>query len=192
MLGYIPFVGISLQEMMRGGGEVGAATLQLFYVIHTSLVPVVLFLLMAYHFWFVRRAGGVLVPGKERSTDMDTQKYVPVAPELLVREVAFAAVVTSVLLLFSMVVDAPLGDMANPGLTPPNVKAPWYFLGAQELLLHVHPLVAVCVLPLSIALFLILLPFGKNTTGKPGRLVTTMFIGGAVFLLTLTVTGIWF
>ncbi len=192
MLGYIPFVGISLQEMMRGGGEVGAATLQLFYFIHTSLVPVVLFLLMAYHFWFVRRAGGVLVPGKERSADMDKQKYVPVNPELLVREVAFAAVVTCVLLLFSMVVDAPLGDMANPGLTPPSVKAPWYFLGAQELLLHVYPLVAVCVLPLSIGLFLILLPFGKNKAGKPGTLVKTLFLAGAIFLLALTITGIWF
>ena len=195
MLGYIPGIGTSLQEMMRGGSEVGTATLQLFYSVHTSLVPVALFLFMAYHFWFVRRAGGILVPDTKHTADRINKekntKTVPTA-ELLIREIAFAAVVTCIVLLFSMFVDAPLGNMANAEVTPANVKAPWYFLGAQELLLHVHPFVAVCVLPLSIGLFLILLPFGKNTTGKPGRLITTVFIGGALFLLTLTVTGIWF
>jgi quinol-cytochrome oxidoreductase complex cytochrome b subunit len=192
MLGYIPFIGISLQEMMQGGVEVGTATLQLFYFIHTSLVPVSLFILMAYHFWLVRRAGGVLLPGEKLQADMDKQKSVPVVPDLLVREMAFAAVVTCVLLLFSMFFDAPLGEMANPDMTPVNVKAPWYFLGAQELLLHVHPLVAVCVLPLSIGIFCVLLPFGKSSVGKPGALLKTLFIAGVSFLLILTITGIWF
>jgi quinol-cytochrome oxidoreductase complex cytochrome b subunit len=192
MVSYIPLIGISLQDKMQGGAEVGAATLQLFYVVHTSLVPVSLFLLMAYHFWFVRKAGGIFLPGKELSTELKKQKTVRVVPELLVREMAFATVVTCVLLLFSMVVDAPLGDLANPELTPESVKAPWYFLGAQELLLHVHPLVAVCVLPLSIGLFLIFLPLIQSKTGKPGLLLKTLFIAGTGFLLTLTVTGIWF
>ncbi len=191
MLSYVPLIGTSLQEMIRGGSEVGADTLQLFYFIHTTLVPVGLFLLMAYHFWFVRKAGGVLVPGKERAGDTNSKKSVPIS-ELLVREVAFAAVVTCALLLFSMFVDAPLAGMANPELTPTSVKAPWYFLGAQELLLHVHPIVAVCIVPLSIGLFLLFLPFGKNKAGKPGRLVTTLFLTGIVFLVGLTMTGIWF
>lgn len=191
MLSYVPGIGTSLLKIVRGGSEVGTATLQLFYFVHTSLVPATLFLFMAYHFWFVRRAGGVLIPGTNHKTNRVNIKSVPVA-ELLVREMAFAAIVTCLLLLFSMFIDAPLGTMANSEVTPASVKAPWYFLGAQELLLHVHPLVAVCVLPLSICLFLILLPFGRNTTGKPGRLVTTVFIGGALFLLALTITGIWF
>ncbi|MEA3546867.1 MAG: cytochrome bc complex cytochrome b subunit [Thermodesulfobacteriota bacterium] len=191
MLEYVPLIGTFLQEIIRGGVEVEAATLQLFYSIHTTIVPVSLLLLMAYHFWFVRRADGVLVAGRERTAFMDKQKSVP-ASELLVREVALAAVVTCFLLLFSMFVDAPLGDMANPQLTPETVKAPWYFLGAQELLLHVHPVIAVCVLPLFIALFLIFLPFGKKKAGKPGALVKTLFIAGVIFLLGLTVTGIWF
>ncbi len=192
MLGYIPLVGLSLQEMIRGGGEVGAATLQLFYSVHTSIIPVTLLLLMVYHFWFIRRAGGVLIPDIKQTAEKGHHKTVPVMPELLVREIAFAAMVTCVLLLFSMVMDAPLGDMANPGLTPPSVKAPWYFLGAQELLLHVHPFVAVCVLPLSVGLFLFFLPFAKNRAGKTSILVKTLFIGGSIFMLALTITGIWF
>ncbi len=192
MLSYIPFIGISLQEMLRGGEEVGAATLQIFYSIHTSIVPVVLFLLMGYHFWFVRKAGGVLLPGNNEISVMKKQKTVSLVPELLVREISFAAVITCVLLLFSMGVDAPLGDMANPGLTPPGVKAPWYFLGAQELLLHIDPLIAVCLFPLSMGLFLIYLPFAGNKAGKANNLVKTLFIGGSIFMLALTITGIWF
>jgi len=192
MLSYIPFIGISLQELVRGGEEVGASTLQLFYSIHTTLIPLLLFVLMGYHFWFVRKAGGVLVPANNENAEMKKQETVSVMPELLVREVSFAAVITCALLLFSMAVDAPLGDMANPGFTPPNVKAPWYFLGAQELLLHVIPLIAVFFLPLSIGLFLICLPLVGNKTGKTHTLIKSLFIGGAIFMLALTIIGIWF
>jgi quinol-cytochrome oxidoreductase complex cytochrome b subunit len=190
MLAYVPFIGISLQKIMIGGGEVGAATLQLFYSLHTSVVPVALFLLMAYHFWFVRKAGGVLVPVEERAADR-TKPAVPVG-ELLVREFSFAALVSCLLLLFAMFVDAPLGAMANPQLTPQNVKAPWYFLGAQELLLHVPPLVAVCVIPLIVSLFLVLLPFVGNSNGRPGIMLRMVFLGGTLGLLVLTSVGIWF
>lgn len=192
MLSYIPLIGIPWQEMIRGGEEVGAATLQLFYFIHTRLVPATLFLLLIYHFWFVRKAGGILLPGKNPAARMDKRKFVPVVPDLLVRELAFAVIVTCVLLLYSMSVDAPLGAMANPHLTPENVKAPWYFLGAQELLLHVHPLVAVFFLPLCIGSFLVLLPFVKTKSDKPAPLLKALFLIGIGFLLILTVTGIWF
>lgn len=190
MLAYVPFIGISLQKVIIGGEEVGAATLQLFYSLHTTVVPAALFLLMAYHFWFVRKAGGVLLPVKEQGADRK-KTTIPLR-ELLVREFSFAALVTCILLLFAMFVDAPLGDMANPQLTPQNVKAPWYFLGAQELLLHVPPLVAVCVLPLLVGLFLVLLPFVGNRAGKPGAMLNLLFLGGTLGLLALTVTGIWF
>jgi len=192
MLGYIPLVGLSLQEVMRGGAEVGGATLQLFYSIHTTFVPVFLFLLMGYHFWFVRKAGGVLVPDKKHGADMGKPISVPAIPELLVREIAFAAMVTCSILLFAMFIDAPLGDMANPELTPSTVKAPWYFLGAQELLLHVHPIFAICFLPLSIFLFFIVLPFSRQRDGKPAAYIKALFITGAVFMLILTIIGILF
>ncbi len=193
MLAYIPVIGESLQQIMRGGEEVGAATLQLFYFFHTTLVPLGLFLLMGYHFWFVRKAGGVLLPVKDQAL-AETKIQTVTIHELLTKEVAFAAMITCVLLLFSMVVNAPLGEMANPALTPENVKAPWYFLGLQELLLHVPPLVAVSVLPALVAVFLVLLPFvTRKVTGKTGRIVTmTLFLGGTVCLLLLTITGIWF
>ncbi len=192
ILGYIPFVGSVLQQTVRGGAEVGGSTLQIFTAVHTALVPVLLFLFMGYHFWNVRKIGGVLLPPESSRNMAVTSKNVPAIPELLTREFGFAAVVFCVLLLFSMAVDAPLGGMANPDLTPDTVRAPWYFVGLQELLLHVPPLFAVLVLPLVGTLLLVFLPF----IGSSG----TRFVAAAKWLLYcslmlfagLTITGIWF
>jgi quinol-cytochrome oxidoreductase complex cytochrome b subunit len=188
MLSYIPLAGESLQDIIRGGEEVGGATLHLFYIIHTTLVPVAILLCMSFHFWFVRKAGGVFLPRRQKEGDSEANKphFVPFIPELLVREIAFATLVTSVLLLFSMFVDAPLGRMANPALTPANVQAPWYFMGAQELLLHVPPFIAVFILPLALIFILLLLPFVRF------RVFSILLYTSITMYVGLTVVGIWF
>jgi hypothetical protein len=89
-------------------------------------------------------------------------------PNLILRELVVAAVLIAFIMLLSIVYDAPLGAKANPGLSPNPTKAPWYFAGLQELLLHIHPLFAFVVLPLIIAGILILLPYipyDENTAG---------------------------
>ncbi len=184
MLGYIPVIGPDMQTAIQHGPEVGAATLQLFYGIHILLVPVLLFVLMAYHFWSVRRAGGILIPGGRKSNDRQ-RVMVPFVPQLLVRECSMAAMVFCILLLFSMVVDAPLGDMADSNLTPALVRAPWYFAGLQELLLHVPPVIAVCVLPLAVTVLLVALPFTRQPEKPPGvvaSIVVVVFLFGVAGL----------
>jgi len=190
MLGYIPGIGIYLQKMIRGGPEVGAATLQLFYFFHTTVVPALMFLLMAYHFWFVRKAGGVLVPAAASAGQGRGDKTVPLS-ELLVRECAFAAVVTCMLLIFSMFVDAPLTGMANPDLTPPTVKAPWYFMGLQEFLMHIHPSFVAFVMPGFVIGFFIYISYQKDPGINTGVWFNSdegkrQVINGAVFSFILT------
>jgi hypothetical protein len=81
-------------------------------------------------------------------------------------------VVALVLIAFVMVVsgffDVPLGDSANPGLSPNPTKAPWYFAGPQELLLHLHPLFAVFVIPLILIIALMGIPYLKYDTNTEG------------------------
>jgi hypothetical protein len=60
-----------------------------------------------------------------------------------------------------------LGPPANPGLSPNPAKAPWYFLGFQELLVHLHPLFAVVVVPMLGALALVLLPYLGFSSDEP-------------------------
>jgi len=75
------------------------------------------------------------------------------------REVSLALVVTAVVVVLGAAFGAPVGAPANPGMSPNPAKAPWYFLGLQELLIHFHPVVAIVVIPLAGAGVLLLLPY---------------------------------
>jgi hypothetical protein len=70
---------------------------------------------------------------------------VPTHPDLLLREAAMALAVIAGVLVLSLIFDAPMGQPANPGLSPNPTKAPWYFAGIQELLVHFHPSFALLI-----------------------------------------------
>ena len=96
------------------------------------------------------------------------QDKVHVWPHLLVIEFAAALLITAFTLIFSIFVNAPLLELANFNETPNPSKAPWYFLGLQELLTMFHPMVAGVTIP-GIGLFvMILAPYiDKNPSNKP-------------------------
>jgi hypothetical protein len=71
-------------------------------------------------------------------------------PDLLLREAVVTAVLIAVVLVLAFLFAAPLGDPANPGISPNPAKAPWYFLGIQELLIHFDALFAVVLIPLCV------------------------------------------
>ena len=93
---------------------------------------------------------------------------VHVWPHLLVVEFVAALVFTAFTLIFSIFVNAPLLELANFNETPNPSKAPWYFLGLQELLTMFHPMVAGVTIP-GIALFLLILaPYvDRNPDKRP-------------------------
>ncbi len=159
MLGYVPGIGEWLQAFARGGAEIGRGTLVLFYSFHTTVVPVILIVLMAFHFWRVRKARGVVSPHPQDSQENDDSEMVLTLPNLLVRELAVGLTVVAVVMLLAALFEAPLGAPANPGMSPNPAKAPWYFMGFQELQIHLEPLIAVVILPVLGALGLILLPY---------------------------------
>src|SRR5215212_3507404 len=69
-------------------------------------------------------------------------------PHLLSIEFLAATVMSIFLLLMGLFINAPLEELANPNLTPPVAKAPWYLLGLQELLAYFHPVVAGVLVPI--------------------------------------------
>ena len=89
-------------------------------------------------------------------------------PHLLLREVVVALVLIAFVMVVSVFFDVPLGDSANPGLSPNPTKAPWYFAGPQELLLHLHPLFAVFVIPLILVIALMVIPYLRYDTNTQG------------------------
>ena len=168
MLGYLPGIGSILQDMLVGGPEITAASLRVFYALHTGLVPMGLLGLMMFHFWRVRKAGGLVRPILTEQKEAQQQRFTATVPDLVVRELAVGLAIFAVVLLLSVFLNAPLGDPANPGLSPNPTKAPWYFAGLQELLLHMHPMFAVGIIPLLVVVALFLLPYLNYATRTPG------------------------
>ena len=168
MLDYIPAIGPGLKEWILGGPEPGAKTLVNFYAIHTAVLPMLLLFFIPFHFWRIRKAKGLIIP---RSPDEDPSvrgDMVDAMPHLIMREVALALLVVSFVLLTAMFFNAPLAEQANPGLSPNPTKAPWYFMGIQEMLMHFHPVFALLVIPFLVLLGLLSIPYinyDTNTTG---------------------------
>jgi menaquinol-cytochrome c reductase cytochrome b/c subunit len=89
-------------------------------------------------------------------------------PHLLVVEFVCCLFVLAFILIFSVFVNAPLLELANFNQTPNPSKAPWYFLGLQELLTMFHPMVAGVTIPGMGMFLLILAPYiDRNPSMKP-------------------------
>jgi hypothetical protein len=120
---------------------------------------------------------------------------VNVMPHLLVEEFVAMLILMAGVLIFSTFLNAPLRQLANANLTPNPSKAPWYFLGLQELLRYFHPMIAGIVIPTFILVALAAVPFvDRNPSVKPGdrKIAITMFTFLFTFGATLTIIGCFF
>jgi menaquinol-cytochrome c reductase cytochrome b/c subunit len=116
-------------------------------------------------------------------------------PHLLAVEFVAALACTAFLLVFSWVVNAPLLQAADPNKTPNPSKAPWYFLGLQELLTMFHPMIAGVTLPGVALILLILAPYlDRNPSNKPEdrKFMTTMMTVHLMFWAVLVIIGSFF
>jgi quinol-cytochrome oxidoreductase complex cytochrome b subunit len=118
-------------------------------------------------------------------------------PHLLAIEFLAAAVISIFLLLMGLFINAPLEELANGNVTPAVAKAPWYFLGLQELLAYFHPAVAGVLVPTLVLVGAALIPYvdrGNLTTTRPSERKTAVVLFSLFCVLGLTVTfiGIFF
>ncbi len=120
---------------------------------------------------------------------------VHVWPHLIVVEFGAALFCTAFLTIFSVFVNAPLLRLADVNATPNPSKAPWYFMGLQELLTMFHPMVAGVTIP-GIALFaLMLAPYiDKNPSNKPEdrKFAVSVFTIFMMFWAVLVIIGSFF
>ena len=117
-------------------------------------------------------------------------------PHLMIAELTALMAVTALLLVMSAVLQAPLLDPANPNATPNPSKAPWYFLGLQELLSYFDPQIAGVTVPTIVGFVgFMAVPFvDRNPSTRPSDrkfavLLFTFFMAGAA---TLTIFGVLF
>src|SRR6266496_3928869 len=96
------------------------------------------------------------------------EEYVMTFPETLLRAAVAIEVLVVFLVWLALLWNAPLEQLADPMHTPNPAKAPWYFLGLQELLHYFPPIVAGIIIPGLVVLALVVVPyFNVNIRGEP-------------------------
>ena len=144
-----------------------------------------------------KRVLGV-VPGKPVAGErkiVDRDDSVLVWPHLLVRHAVAAMGTLLLVMIIALLFDAPLRDIANPQVTPNPEKAPWYFAALQELLALFHPLVAGVLVPGTIVIGLIALPYiDRSRFIKPRhrKVAVSTFTTFMVIWILLTLVGFMF
>jgi menaquinol-cytochrome c reductase cytochrome b/c subunit len=116
-------------------------------------------------------------------------------PHLLSIEFLAAGVMSIFLLLMGLFINAPLEELANGNVTPAVAKAPWYFLGLQELLTMFHPMVAGVTIPgVAIVLLAITPYYDKNPSTKPSdrKFAITMMTIFLMLWAVLVIIGSFF
>jgi quinol-cytochrome oxidoreductase complex cytochrome b subunit len=235
--GYAPLVGEEIKFLLLGDATVGQEALLRFYVLHVAVLPSVMVLLIAIHFWRIRKDGGLsrpeespatagivkirIEPGKApavRSAPVQQRVFglqgfvrtnvakvgnVPDQsvyswPNLLLAELFVFVLTVSVILVLSLLFNAPLEEPVNI-MHPPNpAKAPWYFLGLQEMVSYSAFWGGIGVPGIMVGL-LILVPYLDRNPGGVGRwfarerlLANTIFVTMVILNVIFIIIGTFF
>jgi quinol-cytochrome oxidoreductase complex cytochrome b subunit len=232
--GYAPLVGNDMRFLLLGDTAVGQEALLRFYVLHVAVLPAVLTLLIAIHFWRIRKDGGLSRP-EEADTPSATAtvpttvvvRAVPLAkdkiyglqgfvranvakvgnipektvfswPNLVIAELFVFVLTLAAILVLSLAFDAPLEEPVNV-MHPPNpAKAPWYFLGLQEMVSYSAFWGGIGI-PTIFVLLLLVAPYLDRKPGGVGKwfakerlLPNTLFVTLVVLNLIFVVIGTFF
>lgn len=203
MMGAVPLVGERMRLLVLGDHIVGESALLRFYVLHCVLLPVLLGGIVAFHVYRVRKDGGLIAsePGaapEKKPEAGPAPRLAHAWPHLVYRELVIGLTVTAVLALFSLFLDAPLEPEADRTRTPNPAKAPWYFLGIQELA-HYSAFWGGVFIPAVVVIGLCALPYFDRRVVAPGqlfprerRLACWLFIALLLFMAATTVIGTYF
>jgi quinol-cytochrome oxidoreductase complex cytochrome b subunit len=223
---YAPVVGDQVKFLLLGGHMIGPMTLLRFYVLHCVMLPLAMLMLISLHVWRVRKDGlsgaaihaspteelagafpastktyGLMALSKRPRASVearDPNDEVFAWPHLLYRELLVALAVIVVLHIISLVFMAPLEEIADPTRTPNPAKAPWYFLGLQELV-HYSALVGGVIVPTVLVLALLVVPYVDRSPAGSGqwfaperRMANRIFTALAAIFVGLTIIGTLF
>ena len=214
------------KELLLGAHYVGQEALIRFYVLHVMVLPIVTCALLGVHFWRIRKDGGLARPRnadeveepaagdhaapaplktyglmavmKDRTpaVNREMRNTIPTWPNVIYIIAAVAMVTTLAMLILGVWIDAPLREMANPSVPENPAKAPWYFLGLQELVSYSAFMGGVGI-PAIVVLGLALVPYldrekedaGLWFSGRAGRRVA---MRSMLFGIVTVVGMLWF
>jgi quinol-cytochrome oxidoreductase complex cytochrome b subunit len=200
--------GTIIREGLLGAHYIGEEALIRFYTLHIMILPIVLVIIAAVHFWRIRKDGGLVRPEaanqrvpaegttpeqaptktfglmavmrqRTPATNLGIDNTIPSWPRVFIVEATLTMLVLLATLILSLCFDAPLREIANPDVPENPAKAPWYFLGLQELVSY-SAFMGGMVIPAIVVVGLSLVPYldrepedvGIWFSGPRGRRVT--------------------
>lgn len=205
IISYAPVLGPKLRFVLLGGDSVGSDALLRFYTLHVIAIPAVAALVINYHIWRVIKDGGLAHPfekhaseGESATQPQRTDTVITTFPQVVYVEFLVFLVLMAGLVAASLIFNAPLEEEASP-LRPSNPsKAPWYFLGLQELVGYSAFWGGVAV-PTVLTVYLLLLPYidrkreGVGVWFARERMVAiTVWTLILIGILVTTALGIYF
>jgi hypothetical protein len=163
-------------------------------------VPIAAMLLLTIFYTWLAMAKAARNDGQGGSEEGKLSDKVQVWPYLVKVEFLAALLVMAVLTIWSITLNAPLEEPANPSLTPNPSKAPWYFLGLQEILVYFDPWIAGVTIPTLIILGLCAIPYidinpkgnGYYTFKERRFAILTFCFGFLILWVSLIVLGTFF
>jgi quinol-cytochrome oxidoreductase complex cytochrome b subunit len=192
LAGYLPFVGKEIQMFMLGGQQIGPETLLRSFALHAGFVPLLLVTFTGLHLWRIRKDGGLACAPDE------AEEKLPADPWLYRAEAAIALSVLAVLIILALNLEAPIYERADPTHPPNPAKAPWYFIGFQEMVSY-SAFWGGVMAPVVIGGLLLLAPWLDRSTSCGGQWFTRdRFRFNLAFLLILLsqavfiIIGQWF
>ncbi len=163
-------------------------------------IPIVMLLyVVGFFVWYSLKQGYEnderMANGEAPIEKQEFKEKVLTWPHLVYTELICLTLATVFLILWSILIKAPLEEPANPAKTPNPSKAPWYFLGLQEMLVYYDPWIAGVVLPTLVIVGLMAIPYmDRNPRGagyytfKERRFAITVFLFGFVVLWVSMIT----
>jgi hypothetical protein len=163
-------------------------------------VPIVVMLVLTLYYTWLAMARARKNDRQDLSEEAKLSDKVQVWPYLVKVEFLAALLIMAILTVWSITLNAPLEEPANPSLTPNPSKAPWYFLGLQEILVYFDPWIAGVTIPTLIILGLCAIPYidinpkgnGYYTFKERKFAIVTFCFGFLVLWVSLIVLGTFF
>ena len=189
LISEVPFIGPPLQQLVRGGDQMGTLTVSRFYVLHVFVLPGLLIGFIAAHVFFFRKAGAA-GPIKE---DPVRPKLPPVPfyPRQVIIDAVFAVVLIGILALIAIRIPMDLGPAANPADTAFLPRPEWYYRSAFQWLKYLSgswSLIGGIMLPAVLALIFAGVPFlDRRPERRPWR---RPIVVGAFFLFLVAYTSL--
>jgi quinol-cytochrome oxidoreductase complex cytochrome b subunit len=189
VVGAVPFVGQSLKEVLLGAPAVGQETLSRFFLVHVTLLPWLVVMLVTAHLVLMRLHNLATLEDVGREKPYPPESGVPFWPVHMAKEACVAMVCFGILFTLSVFAPWEIGEPANPLETPEGIKPEWYFLPTYQLLKYfsgpMGKFLGILVSGVPFAL-LVLWPFlERSPARRPAGRRSFMRLGYAAIALAL-------